>query len=171
MGGVWWETDEECRQLVKCLRRVALIGLIKVDAKSWNIIIEKINLFYLVSKNLTLSYKQKSISIFFISCQCVNEYRTKINELWRCSVHHAVWVCECNLIMLMNFLSTVDRTWMSIWFVEVRQKMVKHRHRGGSRALGKLFQRYLPTKTHRTYACLHCRAQLANHDELISKVK
>jgi hypothetical protein len=49
--------------------------------------------------------------------------------------------------------------------------MVKNNHHGGSKTLGKLFQFYLPTKTHRTYSCLHCRAQLANHDELISKVK
>uniref|UniRef100_A0A673JQA8 Yippee domain-containing protein n=1 Tax=Sinocyclocheilus rhinocerous TaxID=307959 RepID=A0A673JQA8_9TELE len=28
---------------------------------------------------------------------------------------------------------------------------------------------YLPN-CHRTYSCIHCRAHLANHDELISKV-
>ncbi|XP_028857328.1 protein yippee-like 2 isoform X2 [Denticeps clupeoides] len=33
----------------------------------------------------------------------------------------------------------------------------------------KTFQAYLPT-CHRTYSCIHCRAHLANHDELISKV-
>ncbi|XP_051891767.1 protein yippee-like 2 isoform X1 [Pristis pectinata] len=32
----------------------------------------------------------------------------------------------------------------------------------------KTFQAYLPT-CHRTYSCIHCRAHLANHDELISK--
>lgn len=48
--------------------------------------------------------------------------------------------------------------------------MIKNSHHGGSKTLGKLFQLYLPDKTHRTYSCLHCRAQLANHDELISKV-
>lgn len=32
----------------------------------------------------------------------------------------------------------------------------------------KTFQAYLPTKG-RTYSCIHCRAHLANHDELISK--
>lgn len=48
--------------------------------------------------------------------------------------------------------------------------MVKNSHHGGTKTLGKLFQLYLPDKTHRTYSCLHCRAQLANHDELISKV-
>uniref|UniRef100_A0A8D1HAV0 Yippee domain-containing protein n=1 Tax=Sus scrofa TaxID=9823 RepID=A0A8D1HAV0_PIG len=31
------------------------------------------------------------------------------------------------------------------------------------------FQAYLPS-CHRTYSCIHCRAHLANHDELISKV-
>lgn len=51
----------------------------------------------------------------------------------------------------------------------VRQKMVKSSHRNRSKGSGKLFQFYLPSKTHRTYSCLHCRAQLANHDELISK--
>ncbi|XP_045154464.1 protein yippee-like 1 [Echinops telfairi] len=30
------------------------------------------------------------------------------------------------------------------------------------------FQAYLPN-CHRTYSCLHCRAHLAKHDELISK--
>jgi len=48
--------------------------------------------------------------------------------------------------------------------------MVKNSRHSGSKTLGKLFQFYLPAKTHRTYSCLHCRAQLANHDELISKV-
>uniref|UniRef100_A0A671R6A8 Protein yippee-like n=1 Tax=Sinocyclocheilus anshuiensis TaxID=1608454 RepID=A0A671R6A8_9TELE len=33
----------------------------------------------------------------------------------------------------------------------------------------KTFQAYLPN-CHRTYSCIHCRAHLANHDELISKV-
>ena len=35
----------------------------------------------------------------------------------------------------------------------------------------KTFQAYLPNKCHRTYSCVHCRAHLANHDELISKVR
>ncbi|KAJ9586570.1 hypothetical protein L9F63_028387, partial [Diploptera punctata] len=34
----------------------------------------------------------------------------------------------------------------------------------------KTFQAYLPN-CHRTYSCIHCRAHLANHDELISKVE
>lgn len=33
----------------------------------------------------------------------------------------------------------------------------------------KTFQAYLPEKCHRLYSCVHCRAHLANHDELISK--
>lgn len=32
----------------------------------------------------------------------------------------------------------------------------------------KTFRAYLPM-CHRTYSCIHCRAHLANHDELISK--
>lgn len=32
----------------------------------------------------------------------------------------------------------------------------------------KTFRAYLPN-CHRTYSCVHCRAHLANHDELISK--
>ncbi|EZA59442.1 Protein yippee-like protein [Ooceraea biroi] len=45
--------------------------------------------------------------------------------------------------------------------------------RSVSRSLGyaimvKTFQAYLPS-CHRTYSCIHCRAHLANHDELISK--
>lgn len=35
--------------------------------------------------------------------------------------------------------------------------------------MGKTFQAYLPD-CYRTYSCIHCRAHLANHDELISKV-
>lgn len=31
------------------------------------------------------------------------------------------------------------------------------------------FQDYIPDECHRRYTCLHCRAHLANHDELISK--
>ncbi|XP_034339308.1 protein yippee-like 1 isoform X1 [Magallana gigas] len=34
----------------------------------------------------------------------------------------------------------------------------------------KTFQAYLPNECHRKYSCVHCRAHLANHDELISKV-
>lgn len=48
--------------------------------------------------------------------------------------------------------------------------MVKNNQNNTAKTLGKLFQFYLPAKTHRTYSCLHCRAQLASHDELISKV-
>lgn len=33
----------------------------------------------------------------------------------------------------------------------------------------KTFRSYLP-RCHRTYSCVHCRAHLAKHDELISKV-
>lgn len=35
----------------------------------------------------------------------------------------------------------------------------------------KTFQAYLPNECHRKYSCVHCRAHLANHDELISKVR
>jgi len=38
----------------------------------------------------------------------------------------------------------------------------------GSSRMVKTFQAYLPD-CHRTYSCVHCRAHLANHDELISK--
>ena len=34
----------------------------------------------------------------------------------------------------------------------------------------KTFQAYLPS-CHRRYSCIHCRAHLANHDDLISKVR
>jgi len=34
--------------------------------------------------------------------------------------------------------------------------------------VSKTFREYLPS-CHRTYSCVHCRAHLANHDELISK--
>ncbi|XP_074635947.1 protein yippee-like 2 isoform X1 [Acropora palmata] len=33
----------------------------------------------------------------------------------------------------------------------------------------KTFQAYLSPLCHRKYSCIHCRAHLANHDELISK--
>ena len=32
------------------------------------------------------------------------------------------------------------------------------------------FRDYIPDACHRRYSCVHCRAHLANHDELISKV-
>ena len=32
------------------------------------------------------------------------------------------------------------------------------------------FQDYLPDECYRKYSCRYCRANLANHDELISKV-
>ncbi|KAG8125419.1 hypothetical protein E2320_020554 [Naja naja] len=34
----------------------------------------------------------------------------------------------------------------------------------------KTFRSYLP-RCHRTYSCVHCRAHLAKHDELISKLQ
>ncbi|KAL1140974.1 hypothetical protein AAG570_000900 [Ranatra chinensis] len=39
---------------------------------------------------------------------------------------------------------------------------------GWAARMVKTFQAYLP-HCHRTYSCIHCRAHLANHDELISK--
>ena len=38
----------------------------------------------------------------------------------------------------------------------------------GPHRAAKTFRAYLPS-CHRTYSCVHCRAHLANHDELISK--
>ena len=39
---------------------------------------------------------------------------------------------------------------------------------GSHTRAAKTFRAYLPS-CHRTYSCVHCRAHLANHDELISK--
>ena len=39
---------------------------------------------------------------------------------------------------------------------------------GDHKRVSKTFRQYLPS-CHRTYSCVHCRAHLANHDELISK--
>lgn len=39
---------------------------------------------------------------------------------------------------------------------------------GNAPRAAKTFRAYLPS-CHRTYSCVHCRAHLANHDELISK--
>ncbi|CAF0893238.1 unnamed protein product [Adineta ricciae] len=84
---------------------------------------------------------------------CLDLLRNQLFDIHICSFYYqTIVVATC-----WTFLSTI------------RQKMVKTSHRGRSKALGKLFQLYLPAKTHRTYSCLHCRAQLANHDELISK--
>lgn len=33
------------------------------------------------------------------------------------------------------------------------------------------FQDFIPDECHRRYSCVHCRAHLASHDELISKVR
>ena len=38
-----------------------------------------------------------------------------------------------------------------------------------TKRVSKTFRQYLPSQCHRTYSCVHCRAHLANHDELISK--
>lgn len=38
-----------------------------------------------------------------------------------------------------------------------------------TKKVSKTFRQYLPSQCHRTYSCVHCRAHLANHDELISK--
>jgi len=40
---------------------------------------------------------------------------------------------------------------------------------GKTTRVAKTFRAYLPGTCHRTYSCVHCRAHLANHDELISK--
>jgi len=45
-----------------------------------------------------------------------------------------------------------------------------HGGNGSGKMVIKTFQAYLPECCHRTYSCVHCRAHLANHDELISKV-
>ena len=34
----------------------------------------------------------------------------------------------------------------------------------------KTFRAYLPSSAYRKYSCVHCRAHLASHDDLISKV-
>lgn len=41
-------------------------------------------------------------------------------------------------------------------------------HEPEHKKVSKTFRQYLPS-CHRTYSCVHCRAHLANHDELISK--
>jgi len=69
----------------------------------------------------------------------------------RC-VHHAEWTLR--VVYISVELSSGDVTCWSLAGVE----MVK------------TFQAYLPSECHRTYSCVHCRAHLANHDELISKV-
>lgn len=35
----------------------------------------------------------------------------------------------------------------------------------------KTFRAYLPANSYRKYSCVHCRAHLASHDDLISKVR
>jgi len=35
----------------------------------------------------------------------------------------------------------------------------------------KTFRAYLPQSAYRKYSCVHCRAHLASHDDLISKVR
>ncbi|CAH1964785.1 unnamed protein product [Acanthoscelides obtectus] len=46
---------------------------------------------------------------------------------------------------------------------------VRGNRSSASGTMVKTFQAYLPPQCHRTYSCIHCRAHLANHDELISK--
>lgn len=61
--------------------------------------------------------------------------------------------------LIWKFSKSTDTYWSSDAAAEQRNssKMVK------------TFQAYLPP-SNRTYSCVHCRAHLASHDELISKV-
>lgn len=45
----------------------------------------------------------------------------------------------------------------------------RHRVPATTRLPPRTFHSYLP-RSHRTYSCVHCRAHLARHEELISKV-
>lgn len=61
----------------------------------------------------------------------------------------------CALYRCILFLSTCT-------FLPILSDMVKL-------TKAKTFQAYLDS-CHRRYSCVHCRAHLANHDDLISKV-
>jgi len=58
------------------------------------------------------------------------------------------------------------------WFQGIHSTGNSSMHESSAMKVGgrmvKTFQAYLPD-CHRTYSCVHCRAHLANHDELISK--
>jgi hypothetical protein len=64
---------------------------------------------------------------------------------------------HCPCLWLLGPLASCKFSRTSIRCLNAPSKMVK------------TFQAYLPNKCHRTYSCVHCRAHLANHDELISK--
>ena len=54
--------------------------------------------------------------------------------------------------------------------LQQQQQQQQHSNHQQMGKMVKTFQAYLPECCHRTYSCVHCRAHLANHDELISKV-
>lgn len=56
-----------------------------------------------------------------------------------------------------------DIIWHCFWLCVFLKDMVKQ-------TKAKTFQAYLDS-CHRRYSCVHCRAHLANHDDLISKVR
>lgn len=70
---------------------------------------------------------------------------------------------DCSKAATFDSREWIGRVQIS-WFgrVLVSSDSMKHK-------MVKTFQAYLPEKCHRLYSCVHCRAHLANHDELISK--
>lgn len=76
-----------------------------------------------------------------------------------------LWVCACFLFVGLSFPVQIERD----THIEV-QSLTGNNETVPSSKMVKTFQAYLPP-SNRTYSCVHCRAHLASHDELISKVK
>ncbi|CAF0975407.1 unnamed protein product [Adineta steineri] len=81
-----------------------------------------------------------------------------------CSTHEKKVVRRDNFVR--NYIWTVLQSDPSLFFFKLYLLL---NHRGGNLLDISFYHPSKDAKTHRTYSCLHCRAQLANHDELISK--
>ena len=90
------------------------------------------------------------LSQFSCACACVNIHNTETYTDVALRKHRArLAVCRLGTSDALSLASTES----------------------GLDEMGKRkFEEFLPDECHRRYCCVHCRAHLANHDELISKV-
>lgn len=85
---------------------------------------------------------------------------------------HIVYYLQKNRYEITGDLDSFNK-FDEICYIPVKKDILKFRRcreQRNSSKMVKTFQAYLPP-SNRTYSCVHCRAHLASHDELISKVK
>lgn len=79
---------------------------------------------------------------------------------------------KCIMCVLFTLIALL--TWKHFWIYNCFEFYVDSvlQEVGVSKVIKmvKTFQKYLPDECHRMYSCVHCRAHLANHDDLVSKV-